>query len=410
MPDAKQIILPGQDFRLECGNWRLEISKALTFEVRLSPFVEQFNPLVELPLSNLDSNPCKSPRLLQKDKLGTGNDSSTPATLVNKEAETTTENARTVNLRSDYKDQAREGQERLLSPKASVLPSCEGAGKAAVPEHPALPDPSKSTSKLKAPVLHETVGETTRTTVFKGKRYGTVTAVKIARRPTTEATAREWKNESEILSKLQHPHVVNLVFYDARDIRLELEYVGPDLAKQVDDAGISTLSPDAQYRVWHDVSNALQYIHSQGISHCDIKPQNILLSDDNTRAVLCDFGQAIRDSAVHNGGTPRYIPPEYAAGGKRGHPGDIWAFGVTMLFVLGLTSLPSQNGWAIRRVSIDEMARQEMSTWIRTVKAIDVPSRHALVSRMLEERPRKRITAMELVQEVENMGLLQITS
>ncbi|KAF2189955.1 hypothetical protein K469DRAFT_561658 [Zopfia rhizophila CBS 207.26] len=89
---------------------------------------------------------------------------------------------RTVRIYGHYK--------LLSSSKARVLPSCEGAGKAAVPEHPALPDPSKSTSKLKAPVLHEIVGETTRTTVFKGKRYGTVTAVKIARRPTTEATAR----------------------------------------------------------------------------------------------------------------------------------------------------------------------------------------------------------------------------
>lgn len=58
------------------------------------------------------------------------------------------------------------------------------------------------------------------------------------------------------------------------------------------------------------------------------------------RAVICDFGlaaQVLISPPPFNGGTTCYITPEYVFDGQRGFEGDIWAFGVTMFFVLGLS-------------------------------------------------------------------------
>ncbi|KAF2464406.1 uncharacterized protein BDR25DRAFT_361682 [Lindgomyces ingoldianus] len=400
--DIMHTILPGDHFRLACGNWRLQISKALAFEVRLPSSMEQFNALVEPSLHDPAPSPRRSLRLRQITKLSTENTSCASRASTSRADKKLTAKGK-ASSRGRAQGYHHPRPESEVNTKTPELTPRKAAGKSAAPRHITLPSPPELTwnppSRPKAPVLHETVGETVRTIVHRGKRDGIVTAVKTARRPSAESTAREWRNECDILSKLQHPHVVSLVYYDARDLRLELEYVGPDLAKGVDEAGMSTLSQEVQYRVWHDISSALQYIHGEGISHCDIKPQNILLGDNGKKAILCDFGQATRTGVVHSGGTPRFIAPEYVTGGIRGHPGDIWAFGITMLFVLALISLPEEMGWAIYRLAEDERVREEMSSWIRHIKAIEIPPRYALVTRMLEERRRKRITATDLVQE-----------
>ena len=75
--------------------------------------------------------------------------------------------------------------------------------------------------------------------------------------------------------------------------------------------------------------------------HHDIKPHNIAHSPARG-AVLLDFGQAATAKSYGpHGGTPAFLPPELFDAGARGHSGDVWAFGVTMLYVLGKTSMPS---------------------------------------------------------------------
>ena len=112
---------------------------------------------------------------------------------------------------------------------------------------------------------------------------------------------------------------------------------------------MSKLSEDVQYKVWVDVSSGLEYVHAENILHSDIKPQNILLGQDH-QAKICDFGfsvqQNIEANIVYCGGTPSYIPPEYIPNGKVGRAADVWALGITMLFVLGLITLPDGK-WQI---------------------------------------------------------------
>jgi serine/threonine protein kinase len=210
---------------------------------------------------------------------------------------------------------------------------------------------------------------------------------------------------------VRQPSVARHVHYDASDLRLELEYVGLDLAKFVDGERMSQLSTDLQHRVWIDISSGLEYIHAQKIVHLDIKPQNILLSESN-RAVLCDFGLSVERAVKPvscNGGTPCYIPPEYLLDEKRGMPGDIWAFGVTMLFVSGLMPLPRGN-WKIVDIFRNEDVHMEMVGWLREVKKIEesIPEALSLLHQMLERNQTKRITASKLASDL--LAMPQIKS
>ena len=154
-----------------------------------------------------------------------------------------------------------------------------------------------------------------------------------------------WLREYQSQEDLQHESIVRLYGGDARYLSLYMEHVdGKDLAARGvwrDSAGDMFLGTreDAQ-RILRDIASALSYVHSKRKTHNDIKPANILYSRDRG-AVLCDFGLSTRASDPStNGGTPYYIPPEFIGRRSRGTASDVWALGVTMLYVLKRISFP----------------------------------------------------------------------
>lgn len=98
--------------------------------------------------------------------------------------------------------------------------------------------------------------------------------------------------------------------------------------------------------IWKNISHALEFVHIHGIVHHDVKPSNILYDGSRKLAVLCDFGLATSGPRLHYGGTLAYVSPNLLNKDDRSASDDMWAFGVTMLFVLGLIPLPQQN-WII---------------------------------------------------------------
>ena len=166
---------------------------------------------------------------------------------------------------------------------------------------------------------------------------------------------------------------------------------------------MSQLSEKQQDGVLKDISHGINYIHSENIIHLDIKPQNILLSTGG-RAVLCDFGFSIigATNPVHNNsGTPCYVPPEYISTRRRGFPGDIWAFGITLLFAYGLIPLP-KGSWKIANIFESKEAFSEMRGWLRGVEqaAENVPEGLSLLRSMLSIETKKRVTASCLVNSL----------
>ncbi|MFI6766543.1 protein kinase [Streptomyces sp. NPDC050355] len=105
---------------------------------------------------------------------------------------------------------------------------------------------------------------------------------------------------------------------------------GRSLAEVVRDDG--PLTPRRAAEVGLAVLDVLRSAHGEGILHRDVKPSNVLMSDDG-RVVLTDFGiaQVEGDPSVTSTGmlvgAPSYISPERARGHKPGPPADLWSLG-----------------------------------------------------------------------------------
>ncbi|MGW8889846.1 protein kinase domain-containing protein [Streptomyces sp. NPDC055749] len=105
---------------------------------------------------------------------------------------------------------------------------------------------------------------------------------------------------------------------------------GKSLAEAIKEDG--TLTPRRAAEVGLAILDVLRQAHREGILHRDVKPSNVLISEDG-RVVLTDFGiaQVEGDPSVTSTGmlvgAPSYISPERARGHKPGPPADLWSLG-----------------------------------------------------------------------------------
>lgn len=149
-----------------------------------------------------------------------------------------------------------------------------------------------------------------------------------------------FKREALLLSSVDHPSVVRVIdFGEAHGTYvLVMEYVeGENLAVAVRSG---PFEPVRAVRVLRDIAEGLAEIHLKGIVHRDLKLDNVLLAATGAseRARLLDFGIARLAEAEGPGqamtqaglvlGTPEYISPEQATGGKIDARTDVYAFGI----------------------------------------------------------------------------------
>jgi serine/threonine-protein kinase len=146
---------------------------------------------------------------------------------------------------------------------------------------------------------------------------------------------RRFQREAQTLAKLQHPHIVRLYGIEQADelAFMLLDYIpGPTLRRLIfENQGPMSLGMTTQIAT--DLCSALNFAHSQGYIHCDLKPGNILF-DDQGNALLADFGIArMAEGAtvtMVGAGTPAYMAPEQVKGLDPVPQTDIYAMGVIL--------------------------------------------------------------------------------
>jgi len=169
--------------------------------------------------------------------------------------------------------------------------------------------------------LIRTIGQGGFADVYLGEHVylNTQAAIKVLQMRLTEDDKRNFLDEARTIAHLRHPSIVRILEYDVIDgiPFLIMEYAPNGTLRQYHPKG-TVLPPTAIVPYVRQVAAALQYAHDQKLIHRDVKPENMLLGNNNT-VLLSDFGLAVivqssRDRLQTVAGTVTYMAPEQLQG------------------------------------------------------------------------------------------------
>ncbi len=207
--------------------------------------------------------------------------------------------------------------------------------------------------------------------------------------------------EAEAASQIEHPHILSIYAYGEHE---GLPYIvmpympGGTLSEYVQRHGPLSLEEARRYLT--QVASALDYAHTEGYVHCDVKPANILL-DGQGNAALSDFGIVRWQQAEQAGdaeknakkpggealmGTPDYVSPEQALGESLDGRSDIYSLGATLYALL--TGAPPFK--ADTPIALALMHVHEAPTPVGLLRADVTPQIDFVISKALAKWPEER--------------------
>lgn len=243
---------------------------------------------------------------------------------------------------------------------------------------------------------------------------------------------KRFKNrELQIMRRLEHCNIVKLLYFfytsgekkDEIYLNLVLEFIPETVYKVARQYSKSKVTiPVAFIKLYmYQLFRSLAYIHSLGICHRDIKPQNLLLDPDSGILKLCDFGSAkhlVRGEPNVSYICSRYYrAPELIFGATDYTTNiDVWSAGCVFAeLMLGQPIFPGDSGvdqlveiikvlGTPTREQIKEMnpnytefkfPQIKAHPWQKVFRARTSPEAIDLVSRLLEYTPSARITPLQ---------------
>jgi len=170
-------------------------------------------------------------------------------------------------------------------------------------------------------------------------------AIKVfdVKKRSRSAQLSRFVQEARLMAKWRHENIIQ-IYYAGDEAGLfyyVMEYVdGYDLASIMlvyEEKG-ELMPIEDVLRIGDSIANALDYAHSQGIIHRDVKPANVMIANSDGRVVLGDFGLALDLTDKTQGdvfGSPHYIAPEQARRSSDAVPqSDLYALGVVLYEML----------------------------------------------------------------------------
>ncbi|XP_054723048.1 serine/threonine-protein kinase D1-like [Uloborus diversus] len=224
---------------------------------------------------------------------------------------------------------------------------------------------------------------------------GRAVAIKVIdkmRFPTKQEA--QLKNEVSILQNIHYPGVVNLekMFETIERIFVVMEKLKGDMLEMILSSEKGRLSERITKFLIFQILMALKHLHLKCIVHCDLKPENVLLSSDSDfpQVKLCDFGfariigeKSFRRSVV---GTPAYLAPEVLKNKGYNRSLDMWSVGVIIYVSLSGT-FPFNEEEDINDQIQNAAFMYPPNPWKEiSPEAID------LISNLLQVKTRKRFT------------------
>jgi serine/threonine protein kinase len=202
-----------------------------------------------------------------------------------------------------------------------------------------------------------------------------------------------FRQEARAAANLTHPNIVTVHDFglDAKHLFIVMEFMpGTNLKTLLRQRG--RISVDETIILIIQACAGVGYAHRAGLVHCDIKPQNILITPDQ-RLKVVDFGIARALASIHPEekaevvwGSPLYFSPEQAAGEAPSPASDVYSLGVVMYEMLtGLLPFNSESPTELAR-----MHREEMPPEPRKVNPSIPPALDQILLKVLSKEPSAR--------------------
>lgn len=215
--------------------------------------------------------------------------------------------------------------------------------------------------------LLERVGSGGMATVYRAHDLilGRLVAVKLLHAGLTgdESFLHRFRQEARAAANLTHPNIVTVhdTGQDGNQHYIVMEFVEGQTLKQIIRQQIQSgqiMPINRALDLTIQICAGIGYAHRAGLVHCDVKPQNIIVTRDE-RVKVADFGiaRAVSDASQEIRsvvwGTPQYLSPEQASGKPATPASDVYAIGV-ILFELLTNRLPfeaeSQSAMALKHL------------------------------------------------------------
>ncbi len=256
--------------------------------------------------------------------------------------------------------------------------------------------------------LIKKIGKGAFVVVYKAKRKpdGKIIALKIIDiSPEQEKLIQESREEVEYLKKLSFPecHPFIVCYYDSywdpvkRQFLIEMEYID---GKEMFDFILKPRSNELLYYylllIAKDMAKALEYVHSKGIIHNDIKLENIIIENKTFIPKLIDFGLACNtkvtkpwgQSCVNYKGSPHYLAPELFEIDRKLPASDLWALGIA-LYTAATHKYPYEGD--SHEEIFDNIVNTPSPKLATSNKLLN-----NVVNKLLVKDPTKRLTAKQL--------------
>ncbi|KAI3988044.1 hypothetical protein MKX01_011833 [Papaver californicum] len=189
--------------------------------------------------------------------------------------------------------------------------------------------------------------------IYRGIYKQRAVAVKMVRIPnqdeeTRDLLEKQFTSEVALLSRLLHPNIVQFIAACKKPpvYCIITEYMSQGtLRMYLNKKQPYSLSTETILRLALDISRGMQYLHSQGVMHRDLKSNNLLLNDE-MRVKVADFGTSCLETQCRaskgNMGTYRWMAPEMIKEKPYTKKVDVYSFGI-VLWELTTALLPFQG-------------------------------------------------------------------
>jgi len=209
-----------------------------------------------------------------------------------------------------------------------------------------------------------------------------------------EDFVKRFEREATAMARLRHPHIVQVYDYD---LAYELYYIvmefieGPTLKAEIserlkrrDSEKESIFTLEEIVRIFGTLADAIDYAHSRGMIHRDLKPGNIMFTEDG-QVLLTDFGLARMIYASGHtqtgalSGTPAYMSPEQVEGKRVDERSDVYSLGVLLYELLtGQIPFSAETSYAIMSRHVTDKAPSLLEAGVELPDGIDIAVQTAL--------------------------------